>query len=115
MKVGYSIRKFREFKGFKQETIAEHLKISQASYSKLENDEADITLTRLQDIADFLNISIEDIIAFDKKNFFYNSANSNNFNSTVNDFTLLDDIIKSKDKLIVSLEAQIALMIAMKK
>ena len=110
MKVGESIRKFREFKGYKQETLAEHLKISQASYSKLENDEQEITLSRLKEIADFLQVDIEDIISFDKRVFFNNSSNSGNVNTTINDVKLLDEIIRTKDKVIASLEAQIELM-----
>jgi transcriptional regulator with XRE-family HTH domain len=36
MKIGEKIKKFREYRGFKQEVLAEKLQMTQAGYSRLE-------------------------------------------------------------------------------
>ncbi len=121
MAIGENIRKIRELKGLKQETIAERLKMSQANYSKLENSDNDIPSERLEEIAKALEVDVDDIMNFDKRIFFNQTnspfSNSCNFNSpiNINDDKLFKEIIDSKDKLIASLEKQIILMESMLK
>lgn len=121
MTIGDNIRKIRELKGLKQETVAERLKMSQANYSKLENSDSDIPQARLEEIAKALEVETDDILNFDK-NIFFNQTNSPfsnscNFNSpiSINDLKLFEEIIGTKDKLISVLEKQILMMEAMMK
>lgn len=56
-KIGEKIRIQRVIKSYSQEYMAFHLDISQAAYSKVERDETEITLKRVYEIADILEIS----------------------------------------------------------
>lgn len=56
------IRSIRASKGLSQEYIANELGIKQAAYSNIESGKADITLNRLHDLAQLLEVSIFDLI-----------------------------------------------------
>ncbi|GAA4326707.1 hypothetical protein GCM10023149_29680 [Mucilaginibacter gynuensis] len=56
-KIGEMIRIQRTIKGYNQEYMAFELNISQSTYSKMERDESEITLTRIYEIAEILEIS----------------------------------------------------------
>lgn len=56
--VGERIKKVRENKGYSQEYLAEELKISQSSYSDLENNKTKLDIKRLQKIATILETDI---------------------------------------------------------
>lgn len=55
--VGEKIRIQRLTKKFSQEYMAFMLEISQAAYSKIERDETELTLKRIYEIAEILEIS----------------------------------------------------------
>ena len=74
MKVGEKIRKIRELKGIKQEDIATALGITQTSYSKIERDETELSLSRLTDIAEKLEVKVEDILFWDPTAVFNHST-----------------------------------------
>jgi transcriptional regulator with XRE-family HTH domain len=64
----------------KQEDMAEKLGISVTAYGNIERDETDISHDRLEQIAKVLDLSIQDLLAFDEKrvfNFINNNDNSN--------------------------------------
>lgn len=112
--VGQKIKRAREFSGVKQDVIAEKLGISQASYSKIESNETDVTISRLQKIAEILELDVADIIGFDQKMFINKNQNNNITyltNSNFNDLDLIRNLLDSKDKTIAALEAQIALLL----
>ena len=58
---GKKLRFLRKKYELKQENIAIYLKISQHAYSKLENDQMNITEDRLQQLANIYGISPEEI------------------------------------------------------
>jgi transcriptional regulator with XRE-family HTH domain len=62
MNLGNNIRKIRELKNFKQESIAKSLNITTQGYSKIERNETDITFSKLIKIAEILEVEISDII-----------------------------------------------------
>ncbi len=64
------IRKLRELRGIKQETMAKALGISLRAYSKIESGETALTTGRLQQIARVLGIEPDEIIAFSEQNIF---------------------------------------------
>jgi len=75
--VGSKIKKLREFKNLTQEHVSERLGLTQSGYSKIENGKVDLPYSRLQNIADILEIKVEDITSFDDKMVFQNFHNNN--------------------------------------
>lgn len=68
--LGRKIKKLRELRNYTQEYMADQLGVSQPAYSKMETDETEINDVRLTQIAKALNISVQDILAFDEKTIF---------------------------------------------
>jgi hypothetical protein len=80
MEVGHKIRRIREIKGIKQETIANQIGIAVSSYGKIERGEIQLSVERLKSIAEALELPVNSILEYDEgvNNFF----NSNTFNTT---------------------------------
>ena len=57
------IRYYRELRKITQEDFADKLAMSPSGYSKLERGETKLTVERVQQIADILQVSIFDLIA----------------------------------------------------
>ncbi len=76
MKIGSKIKKLRELKGLSQENIAEELEMSTTGYGRIERDEVDVTLDKLNRISGILGMRVEDIINFDEKIVFNNYDNT---------------------------------------
>ena len=55
---GQKIKKVRKSKGLMAYYVAERLGLSRAMYSLIENDHTDITITRLEDIAEILGVPV---------------------------------------------------------
>lgn len=62
MKIGANIRSVRVQKNYSQEYMAACLGISQSYYARIENDQMDISLTRLVKIAQTLEVSISKLL-----------------------------------------------------
>lgn len=103
--ISKNIKRFRENRDYTQEYIASKMGISQSAYRKFESGETEISLSKLEKIAEVLDIPLTEFLVSDDK-FIYN--NFNNYNKgTINnqpDITteLYDKIIIEKDKLIAS-------------
>lgn len=54
--IGANIKKWREFKQIKQDTLAKNMNITSATLSRIETGKTDITVSRIQEIADQLDI-----------------------------------------------------------
>jgi transcriptional regulator with XRE-family HTH domain len=67
MKVGDKIRDLRTLKKFSQENMAEMLDMSLGAYGDIERNKKDISLTRLEQIAKSLGVSVMDILSFGDK------------------------------------------------
>lgn len=63
-----NIRKIREFRNYTQNYLAAKLDISQNAYSKIELGYSSITLNRLIEISDILEVDLMDIISPDANN-----------------------------------------------
>jgi transcriptional regulator with XRE-family HTH domain len=74
--IGEKIRKIREIKGFSQEYMASRLKMSQNNYSRIELDQNNITLSRLEEIANVLEVKPSDIVEFDTQYVLHNTWNN---------------------------------------
>jgi transcriptional regulator with XRE-family HTH domain len=118
LKVGLNIKKMREFRNYTQEYMAEALKISQAAYSKIEKENADLGLRRLYEIANILNVKISDIIDFNEKiifNFSENQGNSSNGfvinnSSEISVKELYERLLESKEQQIIELKEIISFL-----
>ncbi len=75
--IGKTIKKLRELRNYTQEYMAEQLSMSQTGYSKIERNETDISISKIQEIAKVLNITFEDILGFDEKLNFFNNITNN--------------------------------------
>lgn len=62
MQLGNAIRIQRAIKGYSQEYMASRLNISQNAYSKLEREETEISVKRIYEIAEILEISIYQLL-----------------------------------------------------
>ena len=60
-----NIRKIREFRNYTQDYLAVKLHISQNAYSKIELGYSSITLTRLIQVAEILEVDLADLINTD--------------------------------------------------
>jgi len=107
-KIGGNLRKIREIKGIKQESMAKELGITTNGYGKIERGESAINIDRLEQIATILGISALDIMQFDESiifniNTMSNSAPKgivNNYSLTAEERELLMSQIKSLNEII---------------
>ena len=63
------IKKIREFRNFTQQYLADKLDISQNAYSKIENGTTKLTIDRLEQVANLLDVPIESILSSEKQVF----------------------------------------------
>lgn len=119
MKIGDNIKEIREFeKNLKRDYVAERLNITTRAYANIENNLADITLSRLSEIANILGCSPLYILKYNRvKQDFYNTIHNNNGNQgtiTINQSQqkgkdvvsqLLNELLESQRKRIALLEA----------
>lgn len=77
-RLGEQIKKFRELRNYTQEHLAERLEMSAQGYGKIERNEVEVTLHKLQRIADILGTTIQDILGFEDR-FVFNNQECNNF------------------------------------
>lgn len=63
MQIGEKIRKVRELKGFKQETVASKLGMSVTAYGNIERNESSLSFDKLEEIAAALEVNVQDIIS----------------------------------------------------
>lgn len=82
MTLGAKIRTLRKMKGLSQENMADMVGISSTAYAKIERDETDPAVSRVEQIAQALNMSKAEVENFGENGVFYlNESNNNNSNS----------------------------------
>ena len=70
-----NIKKIRELKNLTRDYVADELKMSTSGYGKIERGEVDLTVSKLEKIAEVLDVSIEFIFRFDVSLFFESRTN----------------------------------------
>ncbi|WP_300672645.1 helix-turn-helix domain-containing protein [Soonwooa sp.] len=75
LNIGDSIKKFRELKNMTREDIADRLGLSVSAYGKIERNETDVTISRIQQIAEVLQVEMSQILNFDVSQIFNISNN----------------------------------------
>jgi len=77
IKIGSRLRKLRMEKGYKQEYMADILKVSQKTYSNMENDKSSISIETLKKIAEEYKIDLLDLITSETPIIQNNNSNEN--------------------------------------
>ncbi|MFW6218736.1 MAG: helix-turn-helix domain-containing protein [Bacteroidota bacterium] len=97
-KITNKIRYHRVTKGFSQESMAEKLNISKVNYGNIERGQTKLTLDRLIEISDILEMPVEDFFTnvVNKKNEYYRLL------STMGDFAKLLENQIGKIALLIS-------------
>jgi transcriptional regulator with XRE-family HTH domain len=70
MNIGENIKKLRELKNITREKMTCELNMSLSNYSKIERGEIDLSVSRLQNIANALDVEISSILNFDTTEIF---------------------------------------------
>src|SRR5689334_11226582 len=73
--IGNNIKKFRELKDITREQIASDLDMSLSGYSKIERGEIDLTISRMEKIAELLGVDVSQLLNFDASQIFNVSNN----------------------------------------
>lgn len=71
------IKEYRKKKGFSYETMAHELNTSAAAYRKIEMNQTKLTVERLYQIAEVLEIKIEDILGISQEKVYNQHINDN--------------------------------------
>jgi len=107
MQLHEKISLLRKVKGWTQETMAEHMRMSLHGYANIERGETDIQLSRLEEIAQVLGIELKELINFDEKNVLNNIAESQTqFNNYVNSTTKNNEHELEKANLIIEQQSK---------
>jgi transcriptional regulator with XRE-family HTH domain len=78
LKIGSKIKKLRELKNDTQEYMAHQLHLSVNGYGKIERNDVDVTIGRLEEIAKILETDVMQILSFDEKMIFNVNQGNNN-------------------------------------
>ncbi len=70
MELPEKLKFIRSFKSWTQEDIADKLGISTHAYAKIERGETDVNFSRLQQIAEVMEIELSQLFSLDEKNVF---------------------------------------------
>lgn len=101
------VKDTRRIKGFSNENMAYELNISSSAYNKLERSETTLTLERLLQIKDILDISLTDLLEIKTGDVLHQNINDNAIGKVE---TLYQENKEVYEKLIASKDEQIALL-----
>ncbi|HIP33301.1 MAG TPA: XRE family transcriptional regulator [Bacteroidia bacterium] len=114
MDIGLNIKKIRELKGYSQDYMANQLAISQRQFSRIEKNEVDLNLSRLNDISKLLEVTPSQILGFDEKFIFQNceqasaiTTNQNYYAFSEKERDLYEKALKDKEEIIAMLKLQL--------
>lgn len=102
------IKNIRELKNYTQEYIANKLNLSIRAYSKIETGETQLTINRLNEISDILEVDPIELLGFDHQQVFNNCKQEGNIG--INYIQMSDKLIEQYEKRIQTLESQITLL-----
>lgn len=107
MDIGNNIKKVRELRNYTQQYMAEMLSMTPAGYSKIERDEVNLTIDKLEKISDILKVSPKNLLEFDERIFFQNATFNGNYNGMINHGTMTVNERIFEDRL-VALEDRVS-------
>ena len=102
MKIEEKVRMIREIKGISQDAIATHLDISPQAYGKIERGETKLDFKRIEEIAKYLQVTVDEVMNFDAKTIFKNTfkdQSTGNFNIGENKegFTIIERLLTTME------------------
>ena len=79
--------------------------MTQAGYSKIERGESDVAYSKLEEISKVLDVSIEDLMAFDQQKFLnsFNHVKGSNSHIVINDIKDVKKLYEDKISLLEKL------------
>lgn len=121
MKIGNKLEKLRRLKNLTQENVACELGLSTQAYGKIERNEVDVNQDKLEKLTKIFNITMEELMQFDEKVYFNNSANNSMhavvINSTISThielLKTLQEQLSQKDKQLAEKDKQITELISL--
>ncbi|MFN0033627.1 MAG: helix-turn-helix domain-containing protein [Saprospiraceae bacterium] len=116
MRIGHNVRRYREKKGWKQESLAEKIGMSQSNLSNIESNKQDATWEQIQAIALALEVNTKKLTA--QKNPVFNSnhqqgGHANNYivhNGAEAALAAKDEVIAAKNEMIAILHARVLVL-----
>lgn len=112
MKTYEKIRQAREQKTWSQELMAEKLEMSPSGYAKIERGESTISLPRLGQISEVLEIDIVDLLDDKGNHIVYQQANIGDNNNGINFYANSNESLKNEiEKLLLIINHQKELLI----
>lgn len=112
MNIGDKIRKVRELKGLKQEYVAGKLGLSVTAYGNIERNESSLSFERLEEIAEVLEVTVQDILNIPEQFNVHSIVNSqqigfNRFDNYTDNRTGTDKESEAYKQSIIHLEKEI--------
>ena len=110
MEIGEKIRKLREFRQYSQDYVAKKLKITQGAYSRMEQGEIDVPFSRLEKVAEVLEMPVEKLVGYDDKQMMTNyitDSNITNNGDILSNKLFVEELTKQYDLRILSLENEV--------
>jgi transcriptional regulator with XRE-family HTH domain len=105
--IGTKIKKIRELKNYTQEYMSDRLGVSQSTYARFEKDDSDLTVSKINKIAEVLEVSVDDLLHFNER-LVFNNYNSSHINQANNiEINLPEKLIQLYEDKIKLLEEKI--------
>lgn len=105
-KIGDQIKKFRELRSYTQDHVAEQLEMTAQGYGRIERNEVEISLQKLQRIAEIIGTTIQDILGFEDK-FVFNNHECLQHNLGLNQSPQLSEFQKQHEIHIQTMQKEI--------
>ena len=99
------IKQIRELKNFSQEYVSQKMGISTRAYSKIETGETQLTIKRLNEISEILDVQPLEVLGFDDKQVFNHCKQEGNIG--INNNYMSEKMINQYEKRIIHLEGEI--------
>jgi transcriptional regulator with XRE-family HTH domain len=102
MKLGENLKKLRESKGYTQQQMADLIHTHRSGYSKMENNQQEISVDSLVYIAKNFGISVDDIIYFNEKNSIPNEVSVED-KATLEQLQLINELEEEEKTILLKL------------
>lgn len=102
MKLGDSLKKLRENKGYTQQQMADLIHTHRSGYSKMENNQQEIPVDCLILIAKNFGMTVDDVIFFDEKNGVPNEVSMND-KAALEQLQLINELNEEEKNILLKL------------
>jgi transcriptional regulator with XRE-family HTH domain len=100
MEIGQKIKKVRELRNLTQDYIASKIGMTQESYSKIESSRNNISIQKLEKIAEILEVNPSDLLNFDENRVLLKFENTHN-NTQVGYFNEIESVKQLYEKMLL--------------